>query len=93
MNPLETTSVAWHFPMLIVTVSLVYSATRFENWKQILHEAISWGLRMTLFLAGIGIGLHFLSALDWVGMWIAIGCILVGWVAYSLLSRPRENRG
>ena len=93
MNPMETTSVAWHFPMLIVTVSLVYGATRFENWNQIIREAISWGLRMTLFLAGIGIGLHVLSSLDGLGMWIVIGCMISGWVAYSLLSKPRADRG
>lgn len=93
MNPLETTSVAWHFPMLIVTVSLVYSATRYENWNQIIREAVSWGVRMTLFLAGIGVGLHILSALDWLGMWIAIAGMVAAWVVYTLVSRRRTNRG
>jgi hypothetical protein len=92
MNPMETTSVVWHFPMLIVTVSLVYAATRFEHWGQIIREAISWGLRMTIFLAGIGVGLHVLSALDWAGMWIAVGCIVAAWIAYSIVSKPRANR-
>ena len=93
MNIMETTSVAWHFPMLIVTVSLVYAATRFEDWNQIIREAISWGLRMTLFLAGIGIGLHVLSSLDWLGMWIAIACMVAAWIAYSILSKPSAKRG
>jgi hypothetical protein len=57
-------SVYWHFPVLIVTVSLVYSATRFERWDQILKEALFWGLRMTGFLVAIGVALYLVTVLD-----------------------------
>ena len=51
----------WHLPMLIVLISLVYSATRFERWDAILHEALRWGLRMGGFLAAIAAALFLLS--------------------------------
>ena len=40
----------WHLPLLIVLVSLVYSATRFDQWGAIVHEAARWGLRLTAFI-------------------------------------------
>ena len=43
----------WHLPLMIVVISLVYSATRFDDWNHILHEAFRWGVRMTTFLLGV----------------------------------------
>jgi len=51
----------WHLPILVVLISLVYSATRFDDWTAILHEAWRWGLRMAAFLVGIGVVLFLLS--------------------------------
>jgi hypothetical protein len=51
----------WHLPILIVLISLVYSATRFERWDAILREALRWGLRMGGFLAAIAAALFLLS--------------------------------
>jgi hypothetical protein len=48
-------------PMLIVVISLVYSATRYDDWGSIFHEAIRWGGRMALFLVGIGAVLYVVS--------------------------------
>ena len=42
-------------PILIVIISLVYSATRFERWKSIFIEAFRWGLRMLVFLVTIAL--------------------------------------
>jgi hypothetical protein len=53
----------WHLPVLIVVISLVYSATRFEEWRNILVEAVRWGTRMAAFLVSIGVALYFLSRL------------------------------
>jgi hypothetical protein len=47
-------------PLLIVLISLVYSATRFEEWGAILYEAARWGLRLAIFLIAIGIVLYIL---------------------------------
>jgi hypothetical protein len=46
-----------------VIISLVYSATRFERWTAIFHEAFRWGLRMATFLASIAVVLYILSVL------------------------------
>jgi hypothetical protein len=51
----------WHLPVLIVVISLVYSATRFDHWPNILHEAFRWGLRMAGFLAAIVVILFVLA--------------------------------
>ena len=42
-----------HLPLLIVLVSLVYGATRFDQWDMILRESLRWGLRLTGFLAAV----------------------------------------
>ena len=49
-------------PLLIVIISLVYSATRFDDWGQILREAFRWGLRLTSFLVVIGVILYALAS-------------------------------
>lgn len=40
-------------PILIVLVSLVYSATRFDQWRAIFREAVRWGLRLFGFLVAV----------------------------------------
>ena len=50
-----------HLPILIVVISLVYSATRYERWENIFYEAFRWGLRMAGFLCGIGLILYVVS--------------------------------
>jgi hypothetical protein len=51
--PIAAHSIYWDLPVLIVVISLVYSATRFDRWDYILREALRWGIRMALFLIGI----------------------------------------
>ena len=58
---LAAISIYWHLPILIVVISLVYSATRFERWDAILREAVRWGLRMAAFLGAIAAALFVLS--------------------------------
>lgn len=50
-----------HLPILIVVISLVYSATRFEYWDNILLEAFRWARNMLTFLCGIGVALFILQ--------------------------------
>jgi threonine/homoserine/homoserine lactone efflux protein len=50
MTPLFAIGIYWHLPILIVTISLVYSATRYDDWGHILREALRWVVRMTGFL-------------------------------------------
>jgi hypothetical protein len=51
----------WHLPILIVLISLVYSATRFDDWHLILREGFRWGLRMSAFLLVIAAVLYALA--------------------------------
>ncbi len=51
----------WHLPILVVVISLVYSATRYDSWGAIFLEAFRWGLRMTAFLGGIWLALYLLN--------------------------------
>ncbi len=48
-------------PAVLVLVSLVYSATRFERWQPIVLEAVHWGWRMTAFLLAIGAALYVVA--------------------------------
>ena len=54
-------SIYWHLPLLIVIVSIVYSATRYDDWNLIFREAARWGFRMVTFLGGIALVLFILS--------------------------------
>ena len=51
----------WDLPILLVVVSFVYAATRWDRWDKILAEAFGWGIRIALFLFGIGLTLFLLS--------------------------------
>jgi hypothetical protein len=48
-------------PLLVVLISLVYSATRFDQWSLILSEALRWGLRLVAFLAAIVVVLYLVN--------------------------------
>ena len=56
-------SMYWQLPILIVVISLVYSATRYDQWNLILREAFRWGSRMVGFLLGIGVALFIVGYL------------------------------
>jgi uncharacterized oligopeptide transporter (OPT) family protein len=62
--PLAQLSLFVELPLLIVLISLVYSATRFDDWPGIIHEALRWMLRMGLFLVGIVLVLSGISLSD-----------------------------
>ncbi len=54
-------SMYWQLPILIVVISLVYSATRYDRWDLILREAFRWGSRMVGFLVVIGVILFLVA--------------------------------
>jgi hypothetical protein len=71
----------WHLPILVVVVSLVYSATRYDQWGAILHESIRWGVRLAGFLVGIGILLYLFTVLPMLQFVLAaavLGLIFLG---------------
>jgi hypothetical protein len=47
--------------LLILVISLVYSATRYDQWAYIQREALRWIVRMTAFLMVIVLVLWVLS--------------------------------
>ena len=61
IQPLFAASIYWHLPVLLIVVSLVYSATRHDKWSLIRHEALRWGARMAVFLGAIALALFVLS--------------------------------
>jgi hypothetical protein len=54
-------SIYWDLPVLLIVVSLVYAATRHDRWDKIVSEAFGWGVRIAIFLFGIGLTLYLLS--------------------------------
>jgi hypothetical protein len=54
-------TIYWHLLFLIPIISLVYSATRFDEWATILREAWRWGARMAGFLLVIAVALLAIS--------------------------------
>jgi hypothetical protein len=56
-------SIYWHLPLMLLVISLVYSATRHEQWDEILGEAFRWGIRMFGFMLVVAIVLLGVSLL------------------------------
>jgi phage shock protein PspC (stress-responsive transcriptional regulator) len=97
MIALSDFTIYWHLPVLIVVVSLVYSATRYDDWGAIVREAVRWGVRMTTFLGGIGIALYFIawwidSGLGWwVLAVVGTGALVIVAIVYALFSHPESS--
>lgn len=56
-------SIYLHLPFMLLIISLVYSATRHEEWDEILLEAFRWGIRMFGFMVIVAIVLFGVSYL------------------------------
>jgi hypothetical protein len=61
--PLFAVNMYWHLPLLILLVSLVYSATRFDQWRPIFRDTFRWCLRLVGFLGAIALVLWVLEML------------------------------
>ncbi len=55
-------SIYWHLPVLLALVSLVYSATRYDRWGQILTQAVRNGVYIVFFMGTVFLLLLFLSS-------------------------------
>lgn len=56
-------AVYWlHLPVLIILVGLVYGATRFDDWPNILRESLRWMIRLTGFLIAVVAVLFILAS-------------------------------
>ncbi len=56
-----TLSIYWHLPLMLLVISLVYSATRHDQWDEILVEAFRWGIRMFGFILMVAVVLFGVS--------------------------------
>ena len=54
-------SIYWHLPLMLLVISVVYSATRHEQWDEILIEAFRWGIRMFGFMLLVAVVLFGVS--------------------------------
>ena len=59
--PLLLTSATWWLLPLVVTVSLVYNATRYELPEKILQRSLRMGIAITAFMGGALVLLFLLS--------------------------------
>jgi uncharacterized membrane protein YjfL (UPF0719 family) len=55
-------NIYWHAPVLLVTFSLVYAATRHDRWDKILWEAGDWVVRIGGFLLTVAVALYVFSS-------------------------------
>ena len=62
MLPAFAVNMFWHLPVLIVIISLVYGATRYDDWPHILREARRWVVRLAGFLFVIVLVLYVLAS-------------------------------
>lgn len=56
------TSIYWHLPIMLILVSLVYSATRYDQWDLIVSNAIRGCVYIITFMGGVFLVLWFLSS-------------------------------
>ena len=79
--PLFAVSVYWDAPILLLTFSLVYAATRHDRWDRILWEAGEWVVRIGGFLLTVAVALYVFSSHPdrWPYLAAAAAVLYVGW--------------
>ena len=94
MIPFAAASIYWDLPVLLIAVSLVYSATRHDRWDRIVKEAAGWIFRMVSFLGGLGVVLYLLSTYPHLWPYAAavgiVGTIVYYAITMKLFTRWRK---
>ncbi len=72
-------------PLLVVLISLVYSATRYDDWSDILLEAVRWGIRLVGFLATITVELYLVNSYSLSVFVVANALLAVGALLYVVI--------
>lgn len=80
--------VFWDLPILVVAISLVYSATRHEQWRFIVQHAVVWTIYILTFL-GVTCGLLYMVAHDVHRYWFVPAIGVVGYLFWAT-GRPRH---
>ncbi len=63
MTLLAAAGIYWHLPVLIILVSFVYSATRFDDWDRIIHYATRGMVYIVVFMGTVFLVLTLLGQL------------------------------
>lgn len=84
-------NVHWYLPPLVIAISLVYSASRFEDWQLIWTHAIRWGVYILTFLAATYIALYLVS-IDLLPFWVWIVALVVALLAYRVLAKTAVKK-
>src|SRR5579862_5138827 len=59
---IQLANIYWRdLPILIIIVSLVYGATRFDDWEHIFRESFRWMLRLSGFLGTVMLILYVVA--------------------------------
>ena len=69
-------------PLLVVLISLVYSATRFDEWSAILQESFRWGRNLLGFLGLITVVLYLVNSFDLLVFIGLVSVLLVAFIMY-----------
>jgi hypothetical protein len=80
----------WYLPPLVIVVSLVYSATRFEEWRNIIVYAIRWALYILSFLAGAYILLYLVSVNIHPYLFVCLLLVLTAFVLFFNRKDPHS---
>ncbi len=93
--PLFAAGIYWHFPVLLVTFSLVYAATRHDRWDRIAWEAAEWAGRIGGFLLTVAVALYVFSSHpdQWPYLAAAAGVLFAGFrgVVYLIGRRKKPT--
>ncbi|QDU60685.1 hypothetical protein Pan216_15340 [Planctomycetes bacterium Pan216] len=82
MTPLfASLNMHWYLPPLVIAVSLVYSATRYEDWGLIWRHAIRWALYILAFLGSAYLVL-FLISIEIPFFWLVLVVLGLAFVFY-----------
>lgn len=89
-------NVNWYLVPLILVTSVMYSATRFEDWALIWKYALRWGVYVGSFLGGTWAFL-WLVPLDlawyWYAMVSAVVVALIWWGGGPSSKHETDHRG
>lgn len=85
-------NIFWYLPPILVAISLVYSATRFETWPYILSYTARWSVYIFSFLAVSWIFLWLLGTGQYWSVPIALGGLayFLFWPSGSKKKDPAE---
>jgi hypothetical protein len=78
-------------PLLVVLISLVYSATRYDEWSAIFHEAFRWGIRLVTFLGFITVVLYLVNSFNLMLFLLCVAGGVIALILYAVTGFPTRE--